>query len=686
MSSFPNFPIFPFAGRPLLLALAAACAPGAWAQPTARADTRLEPVVVTGNPLRSSGLAAPASVLDGDALVRRRGSSLGETLDGEPGVSTSYFGPNASRPVIRGLDGDRVRMLGNGGATFDASSLSFDHAVPIDPLVVERIEVLRGPAALQYGGSAIGGVVNAIDKRIPDAPIERPTGAAELRLGGAVRERGGAALLETGDGRWALHADAFGRRTDDLRVPRFTPLEDGEALAPSTRVRNSASRGEGGALGASYTTRRGHLGVALDSYRSRYGIVAEPDVTIRMQREQLAVSGEARELDGAWRTLRARLGRTVYRHREIEGSGEVGTSFDTRGTELRVEAEHAPLGRWRGVLGVQLERSDFAALGEEAFVPQTTTRKQGVFLLEETPWPAGTLSAGLRLERARVASAGDADALEQRFGPSAARRFTLRSASLSRLWPVASGWELAATLSHSERAPTSFELFANGVHAATGSFERGDASLASERGDNLDLALQWRDGESRARIGAWGARFSRYIALAATGATIEVEGEDGEIESVPEYVFRAVRARLHGVEAQGRHRLVAGAWMIDLSAQLDLMRGDDRDAGEPLPRLAPRRLRLGVEGTRGPWTAGVTLAHAARQSRVPSTDVATPGHTRVDLALSRRFGLGQADALWFLKLDNAGNELAFNAATIRTVRELAPLPGRALKTGLRLSF
>ncbi len=665
---------------------ALACAIASLGLPVAAQVTQLDPVVVTGNPLRSDELAAPVSVLSGDALVLRRGSSLGDTLNGQPGVSSTYFGPNANRPVIRGLDGDRVRILGNAGASFDASSLSFDHAVPIDPLVIERIEVLRGPAALLYGGSAVGGVVNALDNRIPKSPLKAPTGAAELRLGGAERERSAAALLETGDGRWALHADAFGRQTADLRVPRFTPVEDGAALPESTRVRNSASRASGGAFGASFTSPTSYFGAAVDSHDSRYGIVAEPDVTIRMQREHLAVAGEWRELGGPLRTLRAQLGRTVYAHREIEGTGEVGTTFSTRGTEARIEAEHAAIGGVRGVLGAQFERSDFAALGAEAFVPGTTTRKQGVFVLEETAWPLGTLSAGVRLEHARVDSAGDADPAAAQFGAPAQRSFSLRSVSLANVWRFAPGWSFATTLASTERAPTSFELYANGVHAATGAFERGDADLGAERGRNLDAALQWAAGPSSMRVGVFEARFSRFINLAATGATVDVVAEDGSVEAVPEYVFRSVRARLRGIEAQAKHRFEAGAWSFDLSGQLDLVRADDLSGGEPLPRIAPARVRIGLDAMTGPWTASVELDHASRQGRVAATDVATPSHDLLNLALSRRFALGGGDALAFVKLANATDTLAYNASTIPTVRDLAPLPGRSLKLGLRASF
>lgn len=663
----------------------AASAPAAAA--SAPRPATLAPVLVTGNPLGSTEIAAPATVLGGDELVLRRGSTLGETLDGQPGVAATWFGPNANRPVIRGLDGDRVRMLSNAGGSVDASSLSFDHAVPIDPLVVERIEVLRGPAALLYGGSAIGGVVNAIDNRIPKAALDTFSGAAELRLGGAERERGGGALLEAGNGRFAVHADAFGRETSDLIVPLHTPVEaDGTELAPTRRVRNSAARTDGGALGGSWTFGGGYLGLAADTYDSRYGPVAEEDVTIRMKRNHLAVAGEWRDLGGPFRTVRLQLNDTRYRHQEVEGDGSVGTTFESKGGEARVELEHAPIGPLKGVLGAQAESTRFSALGEEAFVPSTRTRKQALFVLEELASPFGTWSGGVRVERARVASEGDAEGDEPRFGAAVERSFTLASASLGNRWQFAPGWTISGTLGTTARAPTSFELFANGVHAATGAYERGDASLGRERGNNLDLALEWKRGSDHVRLGVFAARFDDFISLEATGNSIGVVGDDGP-ESFPEYAYRAVRAAIRGVELEGGHRLLEReAWTLDLSGKLDAIRGTNRDSGEPLPRMAPLRIRLGLDAARGPWLGRAELEYAARQDRVAPTDRATPGYTLFNLALSHRFQLGGSDAFAYLKATNLFDRLAYNATTTETIRGLVPLPGRAIKVGLRVDF
>ena len=232
-------------------------------------------------------------MLAGEALVLRRAGTLGETLDGLPGVSATAFGPNASRPVIRGLDGDRIRILSNSGATLDASSLSHDHAVPLDPLVATRIEVLRGPAALFYGGNAIGGVVDVLDNRIPeDRTLNGARAAVELRDGGAARELGGALTVDWGRaGAFALHADAHGRDANTLRVPLYTPVAEGTALDPTRQVRNSASRSHGGAVSGSLFFGGGGIGMAVDTYSNHYGVVVEPDITIGMQREQWRLSG-----------------------------------------------------------------------------------------------------------------------------------------------------------------------------------------------------------------------------------------------------------------------------------------------------------------------------------------------------------------------------------------------------------
>lgn len=661
-------------------ALACLNAGAAWAQSSAPAPAQqLAPVLVTGNPLANTEALQPGHVLAGDALTLRRGASLGESLDGLAGVSATAFGPNASRPVLRGLDGDRVRLLSNAGASIDASALSFDHAVPLDPLVVERIEVLRGPAALLYGGSAIGGVVNTLDNRIPRQRLSGLTGAVEGRLGGAAGERSAALVLDGGAGAITWHADAATRKSDDLRVPAHD--FDGERV---NRVRNSASDSHGGAIGAAVHFDSGFVGVSLDDFRKDYGVTVEPDVGIRMQRQRAAAAGEWRNPNGPIAQLSWQLSRARYEHVEVEGDGAIGTRFSNRGTDGRIEARHAPLGPLTGLIGLQWEQAEFSALGEEALVPSSRTRSRALFLLEQYKSGPLTLAAGVRRESVKVDADGDApDAIEQRFGAASSRSFNPGSVSLQAGYALTPTWSVQLSLGHTQRAPAFYELHANGVHIASGAYERGDDTLGLERARSADLGLRWQSGESALRLNLHQTRFANYISLAPTGAQIDVDGE-----SVPEYAFRAVPARLHGLELEGRHAFAQqlGGWQLAMSGQLDVLRGVDRSTGEALPRLAPLRVGLGLEARDGVWQAALDWRWSPRQDRVPALDSATPSYQILRLSLARQFKLAGSDALWYVKLDNVGNQLAYNATTIATLRELSPLPGRSLMTGLQLRF
>ena len=651
----------------------------------AQATTDAAPaVIVTGNPLRATDVSAPTSVLSGEDLVLRRGSNLGETLDRLPGVSSSYFGPNANRPMIRGQDGDRIRVLSNSGVSLDASALSNDHAVPIDPLVVERIEVLRGPAALLYGGSAVGGVVNAIDNRLPKAAIDDTGGAAELRYGGPASERGASALVEGGGNGVAVHADAFWRDTDDMKVPWYPrPLPGGGSQMQDT-ILNSASRSYGGAVGGSMVWDNGFLGAAVDTYRSDYGVVAEPDVTIDMALNKLTLAGEVRDLDSPVRTVSGHWLWSDYQHQEIEG-GAVATTFKNRGSDLRLQAEHAKLalgaGTLAGTFGLQAEMSDFSALGEEAFVPSTTTRQFALFALEEYTLAAGKLSFGARLGRADVDSAGDGGSQPQ-FGPPQSRSFTPLSVAVGGLHELSEQWQLSANLAYTERAPTFYELYANGLHVATGAYEEGNPNLGVEKGTNLDVAVRWKDGDNRFRAGAFYSDFSNYIALLGTGQQVPSDGD-----LVPVYAFTGVPARMYGFEFEGHWRLFEqGTQRLDLDGKLDTMRSTNEATDQPLPRIPPARLTLGLNWRLGDWLLRAEGTYAAAQDHVPSDDPPTPGYALVNLAASYRLRVAGVDGLAFLRINNVGNELAYNATTIATVRPLAPLPGRGVMAGLRLSF
>ena len=334
----------------------------AWAQ--AEDIQRLDDVTITARNLERSDLMVPAQQLSGAALTQRQGSTLGETLDNLPGIANSAFGPNVGRPVIRGMDGDRIRILQNSGANMDVSGLSNDHAVPIDPLTTERIEVLRGPATLLYGGSAIGGVVNVIDNRIArERTFDAKGGVmgkAEVRAGGAADERSTGAMVEAGHDKFVLHVDAFDRNTQNLRVPKNMTCGNG-GPANGRRVCNSANDSQGEAVGGTLLFDRGYLGWSTSEYRSTYGTVAEPEVTLGMHRRHQVIEALLRDA-GAFESMKVQLGHTDYKHTEFD-AGSPASTFANKGHDLRWEGRqrvmrlHSGM-QLDGVIGIQSERNN----------------------------------------------------------------------------------------------------------------------------------------------------------------------------------------------------------------------------------------------------------------------------------------------------------------------------------------
>jgi iron complex outermembrane receptor protein len=636
----------------------------------------------------------------------RRKSSLGETLDGSPGVSSTYFGPNVSRPVIRGLDGDRIRILQNSTGMLDASSLSFDHAVPYDPLVAERIEVVRGPAAVLYGGSAVGGVVNVIDNRIPQAPITGFTGRVEPRYGGPDRERSLGAVLEGGNGTFALHGDFFDRRTRDLRIPGFARsarqrATDGAGVAqPEGTLPNSNADADGGTLGGSLTWGSGYAGLSHGSFTSNYGSVAEPAVRVDMKSDRTDLAGEVRDL-GPWvKSLKFKLGRTDYQHREIE-DGAVNTTFLNEGNDGRLELAHAALGPVQGAVGMTFTKFDFSALGAEAFVPKTRTDAKGLFIYEELPLGNWKLSVGARNERTRIDSEGggpvDASTGAPRFDPPQSRSFTANSTALGLLYNFTKELALAGNASFTQRAPTHYELFANGPHVATGAFEVGNPAFEKEKSRSLDLGVRWRRAAHSASVSVFRTRFANFISPFATG---NMRGADGELnpadadednvadgsgeEILPEFTYQAVPAAFRGFEAQGRFRVYERNGALDLLLRGDYVKAWNRSTGQPLPRIAPLRLGLGLEYTLNRFSAGVDLQHARAQNRVAANELATDSYTLVNATLTYNVKQEPVAVQLFARANNIFDKEARNHVSF--LKDQAPLPGRGLLLGVRASF
>lgn len=656
--------------------------PGAAGAAPARDD--VDQIIVTALPLtqRLEDVAQPTQVLAGDELRQRIEASIGETLARLPGTNSSYFGPAASRPVIRGLGGERLQVLEDGLGSLDVSALSPDHAVTIESLLAEQVEVLRGPATLLYGNGTVGGVVNVVTSRIPAVAREAPwQGAAELRGNSALDERAGTARIDATLGAFGLHLDGFTRDTDDVEIDGYAwsdairdrfaaeglPVDETQG-----RVSNSDTDSQGGGVGASWLLDDGFAGLGYSRYDSNYGVPGpaeepgEAGVRIDMEQDRYDFASELANVLPGFGTLRMRATVNDYVHRELEAGGEVGTTFDQRAFEARVSADHAPVAGWTGALGVQYRDTELRATGEEAFVPASDTRNVGLFLFEELP--AGSLiwQAGLRLENQEIDVAGsmpDYDDLSV-------------NASAGLVWDFAAAYSLALNVTRAERHPAATELYADGPHVAVRRFEVGDPGLDPETALTADLTLRRSAGDLRFAVTAFASRFSDFIYAANTGA---IEDE------LPVYEYRQQDADFVGLEGEIGHPLgeVAGG---GLSGRLlaDYVRGRFRDGAGDLPQLPPLRAGGELAWERDRFAATLSVMRYDEQDDVAENELPTKGYTDVGVDLSYRQPLGEARLLVFLRGTNLLDEEARRSTS--ALKEFVPLPGASLAAGLRMEF
>ncbi len=671
-------PKFILSYKPLFLALIAAItSPLSFADESAAnketmTNIDLPIVAVTGNPLGldADQLIVPVTVLNGRELSLKRESTLGETLNGIPGVSSTSFGPNASRPVIRGLDAERVRIMQNGVGVVDASSLSFDHAVSVDPLVIEQVDVIRGPAALLYGGSAVGGVVNAVDHRIPTEKLEGITGRTEARLGGSANESNMAGVVDVGNGQIAMHADAYARKSNDLTIPGFAvsnrkALVDGTLQTNNGTLRNSNATSDGGALGASLTFDNGYLGASYSGFNSNYGTVAEENVRIDMKSQRWDIASEFTDLGNIVNRVKFRLAHTDYQHQEID-AGIVGTTFKNSGIEGSLEAGHAKIGNMSGVVGLQFQNTTFAALGVEAFVPSTNSQSKALYVYEELPIEQFKFSLGGRTEYTTV----DAGAWTKNTSAQNAS-FNPTSYALGGLYAFTPNWTLASNISHNERAPSYFELYANGAHLATGQYELGNSSFSKERSNGIDAQIRWKDGKNSFSAGPYYTKFSSFIGLLNTG-NLQA--------GLPEAKFTALPASFKGIEAEGKFNLHDH---LDLKLTGDYVRATNLSSGEALPRIAPLRLGVGLQYQKNSLGARLNVLHAFAQERIASNELATNGYTNLSALVTYKLPT-KVNVELFAKANNLLNQDIRDSASF--LKDIAPQGARSLMVGLRSDF
>ena len=654
---------------------------------------KLDPLFVSVGPDPKSAfdLAQGTSTLIGEELRRRQQATLGETLAALPGISATSYGPGASRPIIRGLGGDRVRVLTNSIGALDASNISPDHATAIEPLFASRIEVLRGPSTLLYGSSAVGGVVNVIDNRIPEvAERGRAQGAVELRGFGPADEKSGVLSIGGGNARVAFQVNGLRRTTGDTRVPGLARID---ADAPSDQVAgtlpSSALATTSGSLGATSFWSAGQLGGAISRYETDYGVPTgdAPALSISLRQTRFDLAGEISQPFGVFRGLKAKFGYGDYRHRELSGGAGVNTSFRNRAWEGRIELPLEPIGDFSGTVGLQALRSDFSAVGEEVVTPPSITTNGALFLLEELKRGPVTWQVGARYEFQSITLGAVSAGLPSVPGFSAATGQEKNaggfSASGGLVYYPAKGYSVGFSLAYSERLPTAQELFSNGPHGGTRAYEVGTGGLPNEKSLGLDLILRRRTAFMTGSLSFFLNRFDGYIFEQALplNAIAVANNPDG----LTPYQFSAKDALFSGGEAEVEiHLWEQGRRHVHLDLMADYVRAVQTTDDEPLPRIPPLRYgaRLRYEDSR--WSAGVGLRHAARQGRFARNESATDGYTLLEANISYLLGSGAAEWELFFRGSNLTNATARTSTSF--LKDFAPLPGRGVVAGVRLVF
>lgn len=661
----------------------------------------IDQIVVTATPLSRTveELAQPSSVLFGNELVRKQSTSIGETLSQEPGLSSSYFGPISSRPVIRGQFGERVRVLTNGLDSLDASALSEDHQTTVEGLLAERIEIIRGPATLLYGSGAAGGLVNVVDTRFVREPLGSAfNGGIALGADTAVGNRDAAARAHFGTENIAFNADYFFRSTDDIEIPGYAEsrvlreleeaegggAEEGEEAFGS--VENTDSETSGGALGVSFTGDYGFFGVSLSGFDSDYGIPGhehehdeEPPVpgapaeeeSIRIDLEQTRVDAKGDiDFDGTFLSgIRFRAAVNDYQHTELEGA-EAGTIYDVQGTDGRVEFKHVKWHRLEGAVGVQYKRIDFDAIGDEAFVPASDTQRASLFIYEELGvTDTLVLQASARIEDQSIS------------GPTLAVDYDDRAfgASIGAVWRPRDDLRVSANLGHTERHPNSTELYADGPHVAAQRYERGSVTLGNglldrEESTNIDLTLHGDSGLVEWTVTGFVNSVEDYILLRPTGI---------ELDELPVYDFDQADVEFVGMEAEALVELVD---IVDthlhLRAFADFVRAEEGVTGAKLPLIPPRRIGFGLHGKWRSVDASVNVTFVDDQDKVAANELPTEGYTLLNADFSYTFE--EPGMYVFLRATNLLDEEIRQHTS--PLKDLVPLPGRSLHFGLRYEF
>jgi iron complex outermembrane receptor protein len=670
-------------------------------------------IIVSAAGLKELDLLAGTSVLEIKDIQRDAATGqIGDLLTKIPGVSATSFAPGSSRPVLRGQQGERVRVLVDGIGTSDVSNTSVDHATTIEPITVERIEVLRGPAVLLYGSQAIGGAVNVIDKRIP---TRMPDEEFHLDAFGAVDSatnlRTGAASLDVGIGSSVVfHVDGSWRKTGNAEIGGFqlSPelraelLEeaaekdaDGEPEEAAEFREAAAQRGfipnsdmESWTLNAGLGVILGEstFGASLGWYDTNYGVIKRPglkhehgeeeggdaeeekgeeNVRIDLKQFRADFKGDIYLGEGAIERLKLRVGYSDYTHTEFEGPGEVGTVFDSTSFEARAELVQNADGALRGATGMQFLHRDFAAAGAEAYIPPNLTDQLAVFTLQE--WGTGPV----QIEAAARAEFTNVEATTL----GIARDYDTFSGALGVVYEGIEGVRIGLNGSRAERAPSAEELFSDGPHIATQAFEVGDADLRTERAWGLEAFARGAIGKGTFNFTAYRQWFDNYIFLEETGL---------EEDDLPVFQYLQQGADFWGFEADLSYPVIdTGGFRLLTDLRASYVEAELAD-GTAVPRIPPLSLLGALEAQTGAIDLRGEVQWFDGQDRVTNVETPTDSFTLVNALVAWRPLKDNQNVTLQVAADNIFDVNGRRHASF--TKDFVPLIGRNIRASVRLSF
>ncbi|WP_262689616.1 TonB-dependent receptor [Kordiimonas aestuarii] len=680
-------------------------------------EERLEEIVVSGayEGRKLGETILGATVMRKEDIMRQLDGSLGETLKHQPGMSSTFFGPGASRPIIRGLGGDRIRVLDAGIGSIDASSTSPDHAVAVEPALAERIEILRGTAMLMYGSSAAGGVVNVFDGRIPTyVPEDDVEGGFRYshstvddgdEVTGAVNAR----VASLGSTDLVVHGDAMYRKTDDYKIPGFSEsaafraLEEAEHEGEDEELEeeheetfgiaeNTATETKGGSVGASMVFDNGFIGMNVRKLDSQYGVPGhshaheeedgaageeghageEEFVSIDLDQVRFDLNGEIETDLGWFRKAKMRFAYADYKHTELEGE-KIGTVFKNKGWEGRLDLAEKGGETWKGSTGFQVKRRDFSAIGDEAFVPATVGTQAGIYTVKDFTLGRWQLDVGGRYEHTKY----EVDA-----NPADDRSFDGFSLSAGAGYDLTDSAFVGVSVFRTERAPSTEELFSNGPHLATNAYELGDKELELETALGIEATYTYSTEAFSFVLNGYLTNYDDFIYERVTG-----EEEDG----LEVFAFTANDARLYGFEAKAEYHVgtykteTVGEIDLHVDAQADMVRAELKGVAgnDNLPRIPPFSALFGIEARADLFDIRTELEYEAAQNRTTAHELPTDDYLLWNAYLTLR-PFDNKDLAFELRGTNLGNVEARQHTSF--LKDLVPLPGRNLKVSFRAAF